>query len=67
MSERSQLSANVLENWKKANVIPIFQKEKEVPRKCSLISLTSVLGKVIEQIILEAVTKHIKDTRVKGE
>lgn len=67
MSERSQLSANVLENWKKANVIPIFQKEKEVPRKRSLISLTSVLGKVIEQIILEAVTKHIKDTRVKGE
>lgn len=65
--ERSWLSKKVPENIKKINVTSISKKGKEEdPENCRLVSLTSVLGKVMEQIILEDITKCIKDKKVIG-
>ena len=52
-------------DWRRANVVPIFKKgEKEVPNNYRPVSLTSVPGKVMEQIIKQAVCKHLTDNAV---
>ncbi|KAK4810528.1 hypothetical protein QYF61_004491 [Mycteria americana] len=48
-------------SWK-ANVTPIFKKDKEEdPGNYRLVSLTSIPGKVIEQLMLETISRHRKD------
>lgn len=55
----------VPEGWRKANVTPVFRKgKKEDLGNCRPVSLASILGKVIEQLILDAVSRHVKDKRV---
>ncbi|KFV85885.1 hypothetical protein N308_03206, partial [Struthio camelus australis] len=63
--ERSWRSGEVPEDWKKANVTPVFQKgKKEEPGNDRPVSLTSIPGKVMEQLLLEVVTKHVKGKKV---
>ncbi|KFV84008.1 RNA-directed DNA polymerase from mobile element jockey, partial [Struthio camelus australis] len=63
--ERSWRSGEVPEDWKKANVTPVFQKgKKEEPGNYRPVSLTSIPGKVMEQLILEVITKHLEDKKV---
>ena len=41
------------EDWKRANVVPIFKKgRKEDPGNYRPVSLTSILGKLFERVIL---------------
>ena len=55
----------VPEDWRKADVTPVFKKgKKDDPGNYSLVCLTSIPGKVMEQLILGAVSRHIKDKRV---
>ena len=57
--EKSWRLGGVLMDWWRANVVPIFKKvEKEVPNNYRPVSLTSVPGKVMEQIIKQPVCKH---------
>jgi len=50
--ERSWRTREVPEDWRKANVIPIFKKgKKEDPGNYRPVSLTSIPGKVMEQLI----------------
>uniref|UniRef100_A0A8B9Q7B9 Reverse transcriptase domain-containing protein n=1 Tax=Apteryx owenii TaxID=8824 RepID=A0A8B9Q7B9_APTOW len=63
--ERSWRTGEVPEDWKKANVTPVFKKgKKEDPGNYRPVSLTCIPGKVMEQLILEAISKHVEDKKV---
>jgi len=63
--ERSWRTGEVPEDWRKANVIPIFKKgKKEDPGNYRLVSLTSIPGKMVEQLILEVIIKQMEEQKV---
>ncbi|KAJ7407693.1 RNA-directed DNA polymerase from mobile element jockey-like protein [Willisornis vidua] len=56
------LSGKVPDDWRLANVMPTHRKGcKEVSGNYRPVSLTSVTGRVMEQIILSAITQHLQD------
>ncbi|CAM5150489.1 unnamed protein product [Natator depressus] len=63
--ENSWRSGEVPDNWKKANVVPIFKKgKKEDPGNYRPVSLTSVPGKIIQQVLKESILKHLEERKV---
>jgi len=59
--QQSWLTGDVPEDWRLANVTPIFKKgQKDDPGSYRPISPTSVLRKVMEQIILGAIMDQLK-------
>ncbi|PKU47176.1 rna-directed dna polymerase from mobile element jockey-like [Limosa lapponica baueri] len=59
---KSWLTGEVPMDWRVANLTPIYMKgRKEDPGNYRPVSLTSVPGKTMEQIILSAITSHIMD------
>ncbi|KAK4825273.1 hypothetical protein QYF61_026074 [Mycteria americana] len=60
--QQSWLTGEVPADWRLANVTPIFKKgRKEDSGNYRPVSLTSVPGKLMEQIILSAITRHIEN------
>ncbi|KAK4809950.1 LOW QUALITY PROTEIN: hypothetical protein QYF61_002907 [Mycteria americana] len=61
LSINFEKSGDVPEDWNKANVTPVYKKGlKEDPVNNRPISLTSVPVKVMEQILLGAITRQMK-------
>ena len=53
------------EDWKKANVVPIFKKGRRVdPANYRPISLTSILGKILEKFIKEAILEGLAQANI---
>ncbi|PKU41413.1 rna-directed dna polymerase from mobile element jockey- hypothetical protein [Limosa lapponica baueri] len=65
--ERSWRTGEVAEDWRKANITPVYKKgKKEDPGNYRPISLTSVPGKIMEQLVPDVISKHIEDKEVTG-
>ncbi|GAB0200831.1 mitochondrial enolase superfamily member 1 [Grus japonensis] len=63
--ERSWRTGEVPEDWRKANVTRVFRKsKKEDPGNYRPVSLTSIPGKVTEQLILGLIGKHVEEEKV---
>lgn len=63
--ERSWQSEEVPEDQKKVNIIPAFKNgKKEDPRNYRLVILTSVSGKMMEQLTPESISKHMENKKV---
>ncbi|GAB0178104.1 mitochondrial enolase superfamily member 1 [Grus japonensis] len=57
----------VPEDWRKANVTPVFKKgKKEDQGNYRPVSLTSMLGNIMEQLILGVINKHVEEKKVIG-
>ncbi|PKU34026.1 rna-directed dna polymerase from mobile element jockey-like [Limosa lapponica baueri] len=63
--QMSWLIGEVPVDWSLANVMPIHKKgRQDDPGNYRPVSLTSVPGKVMEQIILSAIMQSMKDAQV---
>jgi len=63
--ERSCRTGDVPEDSRKASVTPIFKKgKKEDPGNYRPVSLTSIPGKMMEQLILEVIIKQAEEKKV---
>ena len=63
--EKSWLSGEVLDGWRKGHVTLIYKNgSKEDPGNYRLVSLTSVPGKIMEQILLDDMLDHVRNERV---
>jgi len=62
--QQSWLTGEVPVNWRLVNVTPIYnQGWEQDPGNYRSVSLTSVPGKAMEQIILSAITWHVQDNQ----
>ncbi|KFM04688.1 hypothetical protein AS27_06807, partial [Aptenodytes forsteri] len=62
--QQSWLTVKVPDDWRLANVMPIYKKgRKEDTGNYRPVSLTSVLGKIMERFILRALTRHERDNQ----
>ena len=62
--ERSRRTGEVPEDCRKVNVTPVFKKGKKEERSYRMVSLTFISGKVIKQLILDAISRQMQEKKV---
>jgi len=63
--ERSCRTGQLPEDWRKSRVTPVFKKgKKEDAGNYRPVSLTSILGKMMEQLILEVISKQVEEKKL---
>ncbi|PKU35694.1 rna-directed dna polymerase from mobile element jockey- hypothetical protein [Limosa lapponica baueri] len=62
--ERSWRTGEVPEDWRKANITPVFKKgKKEELGNYRPVSLTSIAGKAMERLVLGIFSKHMEEKK----
>jgi len=62
--QQSWLTGEVPDDWRIASVTPIYKKgQKEDPGNYTPVSLTLVLGKIMERFILSTIIGHVNDNQ----
>uniref|UniRef100_A0A8C5M6F8 Reverse transcriptase domain-containing protein n=1 Tax=Leptobrachium leishanense TaxID=445787 RepID=A0A8C5M6F8_9ANUR len=65
---QSLLTGVVPEDWKLANVVPIYKKgSREESGNYRPVSLTSVVGKLMETMLKERIVEHLKTHRLQDQ
>lgn len=65
-SAQSLQLGQVPKDWRKTNVTSIYKKgKKNDPGNYRLIYLISVPGKVMEQLLLDTISRHVKEIHSK--
>ena len=54
--------------WKEAEITPIFKKdERHLPKNYRPVSLTSIICKIIEKLVVEDIVNHIKSNQLNSD
>ena len=62
---QSLRTSHIPDDWKKANVTPIFKKGKtDDPANYRPISLTSIIGKLLESIVADYIVDHLNENNL---
>ena len=65
IDQQSWLSGEVPVNWRLANMMSVYRKGwKEESGNYGSVILSTVLEKLMDQIILGTITQHLKDNQV---
>ena len=65
---KSLESGRVPDDWKVAEVVPIYKKgSRNKPNNYRPVSLTSVLSKIMESLVRDSITEHLQDYELLGD